>query len=710
MRSLAIAPLIFLCTATSHARAESRLDGVSLTAPRSASQAEVVQARIRELLSPTRPAGWVVPTTPTHAGGNLDLGSCPCSGTPLEVEGNCGLPTDSVNGGCNYSPNNFGTISLPGSGCGTCAWDGATRDLDWYRFTVSSTTQVTATVNAQFLCDVFLVTDVCPTSVITSNFGGPCTPVSTVANLTPGTYVVVVAPDFGGPVVACGGNDDYSLSLTTGTPTTPPNDDCATPSVIGGPGPFSFDTTNATTGTAGQNEANCFFFGTPGIDLDLWYKWTAPSTGTVTLSACGLTSNLDTKVAVYPFTGACPANGTSIACNDDFCGLISELNFAATASSQYLIQVGHYPGSIAGAGAFAMTFTPQTNGCAIDDGVSEDTVGLGGFGGGEQLCLNRFGAPGTVSTVESISMCWGSPAAPGFAPAVGTAAQIRIFRDTNGNGQPDDLNSEVDMEPTVVHAVDGDLYGQTAFRPPAPVLNGYYFVGVSVVAQSGEFPTSFDFTTPSGGRGWIVGAPGGSIDYTNLPANAVYGENSSLGIDGVYLIRADCSSDAKYTTMCEPGTNALPCPCGNPPAGAGVGCNNFTAFSGGAGLAAGGVASLGVDTLTLNVSNENNTALTVFWQGTVDTSPGVISGAGVSCVNGVVKRLYVGNASFGALTKPTGADPSVSAVSASMGDPISAGQYRYYFTTYRDPNAATPCGVASSTFNVSSAVKVHWAN
>ena len=44
-----------------------------------------------------------------------------------------------------------------------------------------------------------------------------------------------------------------------------------------------------------------------------------------------------------------------------------------------------------------------------------------------------------------------------------------------------------------------------------------------------------------------------------------------------------------------------------------------------------------------------------------------------------------------------------------VGLSISAGETRYYFTIYRDPQAATPCANSSSTVNLSNAVAVIWA-
>jgi len=162
--------------------------------------------------------------------------------------------------------------------------------------------------------------------------------------------------------------------------------------------------------------------------------------------------------------------------------------------------------------------------------------------------------------------------------------------------------------------------------------------------------------------------------------------------------------------FCLPDVDASPCPCGNPPAGGGLGCNNFGACTcnpRSGTLDTSGFAELANDTLVLEVSGMNNTSLTVFFSGTAQV-PSVISGAGLRCVGGQLKRLYVGNGTGGAINRPGGGDPSVSARSAALNSPITPGQTRYYYNAYRDPGAAGPCGSAASTFNTTNAVAVTW--
>ena len=74
-------------------------------------------------------------------------------------------------------------------------------------------------------------------------------------------------------------------------------DSCVTPDVIVGGGPFLFDNTVATTGLEGQAEGLCTFFGFTTVDQDVWFKWTATSSGILSVNTCGL-SAVDTKIAI----------------------------------------------------------------------------------------------------------------------------------------------------------------------------------------------------------------------------------------------------------------------------------------------------------------------------------------------------------------------------------------------------------------------------
>jgi len=155
------------------------------------------------------------------------------------------------------------------------------------------------------------------------------------------------------------------------------------------------------------------------------------------------------------------------------------------------------------------------------------------------------------------------------------------------------------------------------------------------------------------------------------------------------------------TALCFGDGSSDACPCGNT-GSVGHGCQNSIG-TGGALLASSGQASLSFDTLHLSSSGELSSALSVVLQGDAFVPP-TNFGDGLRCAGGHLKRLYALNASGGAISVPGAVDPSISARSAALGDPIPAGTLRVYQTYYRDPNLAFCAG----GFNASNAIEVSW--
>jgi hypothetical protein len=110
------------------------------------------------------------------------------------------------------------------------------------------------------------------------------------------------------------------------------SDTCATATNISGPGPFNGDNLGASTD--GGDPCGVL------MGADVWYNWTAGSSGPVIFSLCG--SNYDTSIAIYD-TAAC--TGANLACNDDFCGLQSQTTANVVAGNVYKIQVGGFNAS-----------------------------------------------------------------------------------------------------------------------------------------------------------------------------------------------------------------------------------------------------------------------------------------------------------------------------------------------------------------------------
>jgi hypothetical protein len=150
------------------------------------------------------------------------------------------------------------------------------------------------------------------------------------------------------------------------------SDNCATADAIAGVGNFTYDNSIATTGAEGQTEALCLAYGSTAVVQDVWFAWTAPSTGNCTMQTCGTV--MDTKIAAYPGS-VCPTAGTALACNDDTCANFASLiNFPVTSGATYMLQIGLYPfGATPGVGTLIMSISaPITN-----DDCSGATVVVG---------------------------------------------------------------------------------------------------------------------------------------------------------------------------------------------------------------------------------------------------------------------------------------------------------------------------------------------
>jgi len=131
----------------------------------------------------------------------------------------------------------------------------------------------------------------------------------------------------------------------------PANDNCDAAEPISGYGAYAFDLVGATTD--GLSNGVCLFFGNDQIEGDVWYCWTAAEGGPIVLRTCSLTT-VDTKVAIYAGCSPCPESGGIIACNDDSCGLQSQVSWLAAAGATYLIRLGKYAASTPGAGTFSI--------------------------------------------------------------------------------------------------------------------------------------------------------------------------------------------------------------------------------------------------------------------------------------------------------------------------------------------------------------------
>ena len=118
----------------------------------------------------------------------------------------------------------------------------------------------------------------------------------------------------------------------------PPNDDFAAAHLLSGDnGSVGGSTVGAT-----KEASEPIHAGNAG-GSSVWYRWTAPATGTLTVDTCN--SDFDTLLAVY--TGTDLAHLTAVASNDDGppdCGLGSKVVIAVTAGTAYDLAVDGFDG------------------------------------------------------------------------------------------------------------------------------------------------------------------------------------------------------------------------------------------------------------------------------------------------------------------------------------------------------------------------------
>jgi Tol biopolymer transport system component len=222
-------------------------------------------------------------------------------------------------------------------------------------------------------------------------------------------------------------------------------------------------------------------------------------------------------------------------------------------------------------------------------------------------------------------------------------------------------------------------------------------------------------TTELVSRTWDGNPANYASDYSSVSDDARYVafDSGATNLVPIWLFNGDVYvRDRSYVVMtsaCDPGSGGVAaCPCGNPPAGAGRGCDN-SAGTGGASLSAAGTAYLGMDRLVFTTNGEKSTATSVLLQGTSTLAAGTAYGQGVRCVGGTMKRLFTKAAVAGSVTMPdsNAGDPSISARSVALGSPIAAGETRSYLVFYRDPVVLGGCG-ASRTFNATQTGLVTW--
>ncbi|MBX3403300.1 MAG: hypothetical protein KF699_07815 [Phycisphaeraceae bacterium] len=184
----------------------------------------------------------------------------------------------------------------------------------------------------------------------------------------------------------------------------PANDLCANAQTITGFGQFAYDNRNA--GEDGPADCTAQYpADTARVSRDVWFRWTAPCTGTMQVTTCGF--NLTDDKAVIYVGNNCNDLSNIAACDDDGCGIVGgavDMTFSATAGQVYLIRMGLYPApNVGGENFFEIinvdNCTPVAS-CPADwDGNTQVEVAdifafLGSWFAGDPAAQNFGGTPG----------------------------------------------------------------------------------------------------------------------------------------------------------------------------------------------------------------------------------------------------------------------------------------------------------------------------
>ena len=196
------------------------------------------------------------------------------------------------------------------------------------------------------------------TLVITGGGGGPG-----AENCTNGT------DDDGDGLIDCADPDCANDPACGGGGAN--GDECNDP-LIAVVGSNPVDTTTMTDSADPYNDLTCPATALGVMTADAWYQFTAPVTGTATISTCNF---IDFDSDLVGYTGSCGAL-TQVACNGDFTGcpiFTSTMEMSVNAGTVYYIRIGGWSLGEQGTGTLEITLAgapkpeDRTNG-TDDDG------------------------------------------------------------------------------------------------------------------------------------------------------------------------------------------------------------------------------------------------------------------------------------------------------------------------------------------------------
>lgn len=183
-----------------------------------------------------------------------------------------------------------------------------------------------------------------------------------------------------------------AITPATSCQLPPDNDDCS--------GAFDMeldtDYTGSTVTATGTFHMTCDDGSGYDYDLldyrDVWFRFTPETTQSFTISACG--SDFDTTLVL--FTGSC-ASLTSVACNNDACGVASVIVAELTADTPYFIRLSGYDSAV---GAYVLRVADSAS---VDCG---NPILSEGFDAGIPASWTLVDNDGLTPMVEGFDQAW----------------------------------------------------------------------------------------------------------------------------------------------------------------------------------------------------------------------------------------------------------------------------------------------------------------
>lgn len=354
------------------------------------------------------------------------------------------------------------------------------------------------------------------------------------------------------------------------------------------------------------------------------------------------------------------------------------------------------PGCSPWEGLTAVSLSGQVEWCRTISGVVQPPAGPEATLDGRAIVwqnalpgnsLQVFRPDGTISWTRSIY--------PGSL-GVGPDANIYVWLGTTLSSLTPDGATRWNRSQPIASWAWKPVVAPDARAVVSGAIYGFDINGRIVAADPADGDTLWMIpVTGASAGGGAPAAFSNDSEIVYVPVNTI-----SMNVpDQLWAIRVH---DSPFTSSCAGSASA--CPCGNAGA-AGRGCENSSA-TGGARLVATGTTQ--PDTVVLEATGLKPSAFSIVMQGTTSSSSGVAFGDGLRCAGGTVLRLFTRQASAGVVRVPVGSDPSITARSAQLGDPISQGITRHYQVFYRDPFPAFCPPPAGGTFNMSNVVSVIW--